>query len=84
LKAVFDPGVKHRLIEEYGIDSFSVRADNRLLLERRFASYENMREWVFSFGDKVSVLAPRQLRDDRKKQAENIIKRDSEDGNDDE
>ncbi len=84
LRAVFDPSVKHRLIEEYGVDCFSVRADHTLLFERRFASYENMREWVFSFGDKVSVLAPGQLRDDRKKQAENIIKSDSGDDNDDE
>ncbi|WP_425756862.1 helix-turn-helix transcriptional regulator [Ihubacter sp. rT4E-8] len=74
LKAVFAKSEKHRLIEEYGIDSYSVCQDERLLFERDFASYENMREWVFSFGDKVSVLAPDELQDDRKKQAENIIK----------
>lgn len=74
LKAVFAKSEKHRLIEEYGIDSYSVRQDERLLFERDFASYENMREWIWSFGDKVSVLAPKELRDERKKQAENIIK----------
>lgn len=74
LKAVFAKSEKHRLIEEYGIDSYSVCQDESLLFERDFASYENMREWIFSFGDKVSVLAPKELHDDRKNQAENIIK----------
>jgi len=73
LKAVFEESEKHRLIEEYGVDSYSVYEDGKLLFERDFVSYENMREWVFSFGDKVSVLGPKELRDDRKKQAENIL-----------
>ena len=74
LKAVFEASEKYRLIEEYGIDSFAAREDGKLLLERDFVSYENMREWIFSFGDKVSVLAPKKLLDDRRKQAENILK----------
>lgn len=74
LKAVFAKSEKYRLIEEYGIDSYSVCQDENLLFERDFASYENMCEWIFSFGDKVSVLAPTELQDIRKKQAENIIK----------
>lgn len=74
LKAVFAKSEKHRLIEEYGMDSYSVCPDEGLLLERDFASYENMREWIFSFGDKVFVLAPKELQDDIKKQAENILK----------
>lgn len=74
LRAVFEESEKHRLIDEYGIDSFSTRADGKLLFERDFASYKNMREWIFSFGDKVSVLAPKELRDDRERQAKNILK----------
>ncbi len=74
LKAIFAQSEKYRLIEEYGIDSYSVCQDGRLLFERDFASYKNMREWIFSFGDKVSVLAPDKLQEDRKKQAENIMK----------
>ncbi len=87
LKALFAESEKHRLIEEYGIDSFTAYENNgshafashpyvnkKLLLERDFASYENMREWIFSFGDKVQVLEPKALQDDRKKQAENIIR----------
>ena len=74
MKAVFAQSEKYRLIEEYGIDSYSVCQDGRLLFERDFASYKNMREWIFSFGDKVSVLAPDKLQEDQKKQAENIMK----------
>lgn len=74
LKAVFESSEKYRLIDEYGMDSYVVRDDHKLLLERDFASYENMREWIFSFGDKVSVLAPRELQADRRRQAENILK----------
>ncbi len=74
LKAVFAEGEKHRLIEEYGMDSYSLREDGKLLFEWDFAGYENMREWVFSFGDRVQVLAPQELREDRIKQAENILK----------
>jgi len=73
LEAVFEESEKYRLIEEYGIESFSVMEDKRLLFERIFASYENMREWVFSFGDKVEVLAPEELQEDRRQQAENIL-----------
>ena len=74
MRAVFEGSEKYRLIDEYGIDSFSTRADGKLLFERDFASYKNMREWIFSFGDKVSVLAPKELRNDRERQAKNILK----------
>ena len=45
-----------------------------MLLERDFAHYEPMREWIFSFGDKASVLEPKELQDERKRQAENILR----------
>ncbi len=73
LKAIFEESEKYRLIEEYGTESFSVREDKKLAFERDFASYENMREWVFGFGDKVFVLEPAELREDRRRQAEHIL-----------
>ena len=45
----------------------------KLLFERDFASYENMRQWVLSFGDRVRVLAPRELMGDLRKQAEKLL-----------
>lgn len=74
LKAVFSKSEKYRLIEEFGIDCYHVTNDGNLLFEWDFASYRNMQSWVFSFGDKVTVLEPLQLCRDRKKQAENIVK----------
>lgn len=74
LRALFCPSEKYRLIEEYGVDCYSVTDSGELLLERDFASYDNMRSWIFSFGDKVTVLEPVRLCADRKKQAENIIR----------
>lgn len=73
-KAIFSKSEKYRLIEEFGIDCYHVTMDGNLLFEWDFANYSNMQSWVFSFGDKVTVLEPIQLYEDRKKQAENIIK----------
>lgn len=76
LKALFSGSVKYRLIEEYGIDAFSACQNGELLLERDFASYENMREWVFSFGDQVRILEPAALRVDRLRSAKAILEMD--------
>lgn len=73
LKAVFEPSEKYRLIDEYGTECFSKNGDDKLYFERDFVSYKNMREWVFSFGDKVTVLAPEKLRDDIVINAKNIL-----------
>ena len=73
LKAIFSESAKYRIIEEYGVDSYTLIPNKKLLFEHDFASYENMREWIFSFGDKVEVLAPKELYDDRLQQAKNII-----------
>lgn len=76
LKALFEESEKYRLIEEYGIECYTVEKDRRLLLERDFANYKNMLEWILSFGDRVEVLEPEELRADVCRQAENILKRD--------
>ena len=67
LKAIFAESEKYRLIEEYGIGSYSELEDKRLLFEQDFAGYGNLREWIFSFGDRVFVLEPEELREDRKR-----------------
>lgn len=74
LKAIFTESEKYRLIEEYGIGCYMPYKDNKLLLECDFVSYKNMQEWVFSFGDRVEIIEPEELRYDRIRQAENIIK----------
>ncbi len=74
LKALFQKSEKYRLIEEYGVECCQETESGELLLERDFANYHHMLSWVLSFGDKVVVLEPRQLCEDRKRQAENILK----------
>lgn len=74
LKALFAKSEKFRLIEEYGADSYQETDSGELLLECDFASYQQMKSWIFSFGDKVSILEPLQLSEERKLQAENILK----------
>jgi len=73
LVALFNEGVKYRLIEEYGIESFQVVEDNRLLFKTYFTSQENLLQWILSFGDQVEVLEPKQLQVELKSQAERIL-----------
>ena len=73
LKALFAESERYRLVEEYGPDCYR-ETPNGLLLERDFASYSNMREWVLSFGDRVEVLEPEELRADLRRQAENLLR----------
>lgn len=75
LKALFAESEKHRLIDEYGIGCYSANKNGYLLFEWNFASYANMREWIFSFGDRVTILEPISLHEDRVRQAENILKK---------
>lgn len=74
LKAIFAETEKYRLIEEYGTDCYSTIENGRLLFEMDFVNYENMVEWVLSFGDKVYILEPEELKHEHSKQAKNIIK----------
>lgn len=75
LKAIFDGSEKFRIIENYGIDSFKELDDGQIFFERGFANYDNMLQWVLSFGDKVTVLSPEKLINDLRLQSENIFKK---------
>ena len=73
LKALFEENQKYRLIEEYGPDCFQIGPKGRLLFERDFVSFVNLREWVLSFGSQVEVLEPERLRADLRRQAEKML-----------
>lgn len=55
LIALFDPCVKHRLIDEYGPESYKVVEEGKLLATLGFTFFDNMLQWVLSFGNKVEV-----------------------------
>lgn len=71
LKAVFAPGAAYRLVEEYGPGCWT-ETERGLLLERDFSGWRNMAEWVLSFGDQAEVLEPPALREELRRQAENL------------
>lgn len=74
LVAEFDPSVKWRLIEEYGIDNFSVLTDGKIHFEFDFASKDNLFGWILSFGDKVKIISPVSIKEEFIKIIENIRK----------
>ena len=74
LKALFDPDMKWRLVEEFGPDCYEVRADGRLLLVQDYSDMENLTMWMLTFGDKVEVLEPVEVRERLKSMADNMIK----------
>lgn len=73
LKAVFSASERYRLIDEYGTDCYTVSDNNDLLFERDFASYENMREWILSFGSSVTVCEPAELKEDIINEAKKVL-----------
>ncbi|MDE7163825.1 MAG: YafY family transcriptional regulator [Clostridiales bacterium] len=75
LKAIFNESEKFRIIEGYGIDSFKVLDNGQILFELDFTNYDIMLRFILSFGDKVTVLSPKELIDDLRLQSENILKK---------
>lgn len=75
LEAVFKKSEKWRLIEEYGMDCFSERQDGALWFSFQYANKEHLLRWLLSFGDRVEVLKPQELRLEIMSIAESIYKK---------
>jgi len=75
LKALFEPDMKWRLVEEFGPDCYEVQKDGRLLLIRDYSDMENLTMWMLTFGDKVEVLEPVEVKEKLKNIAESMIKK---------
>lgn len=73
--ALFEADMKWRLIEEYGVESFTERNDGRLLFESDFMDKENIFTWILSFGRRVQLLTPEDLRDEFKSLAKDIAEK---------
>ena len=71
---LFDSSVKYRLIDEYGVESFTVTEEGKLLFRRGFTNKDYMTSWILGFGDNAEVLFPKGLKQDIRKIVENIMK----------
>lgn len=74
LKAIFTPDMKWRLVEEFGPGCYEELEDGRLLLIRNYADMDNLTMWMLTFGDKVEVIEPQELRKRLKTMAESMVK----------
>lgn len=64
LRAVFEKEAKYRLVEEYGVGCYTEDKQGRLIFEWDFVNYDNMKQWVLSFGSQAMVMEPKCLADD--------------------
>lgn len=72
LKASFDESEAYRIIDEYGLDSYKKGEDGRLYFERYFTNQDYLIRWLLSFGEKVKVLEPMEIKDMIIQKAEKI------------
>jgi len=56
--AEFDKSMKWRLIEEFGMNSFSENADGRLLINIGWSDQESLFGWLLGFRDCVRIIEP--------------------------
>lgn len=75
VKAVFQPEMKWHLIEEFGADSFEVQPDGTLLFEHEYTDKENLVMWMLTCKDKVTVLEPKEIRNELLNIADSIKKK---------
>lgn len=75
ITALFEPEVKWRLIEEYGLNSFEELKDGKPLFFHEFVDIENVMSWILSFGAQVELLKPRELRDELGNVAKGIVEK---------
>lgn len=75
VKAAFQPEMKWRLIEEFSADSFEVQPDGTLLFEHEYMDKENLVTWMLTCKDKVTVLEPKEIRNELLNIADSIKKK---------
>lgn len=67
VKAIFSKEMKWRLVEEFGIHCFEEIEDEKLLFQADYTDKENLISWLLTFGDKVVLLEPIQVKEEIKK-----------------
>lgn len=62
VKAIFEPEMKWRLVEEFGPDCFEEDGDGKLLFQADYTDAGHMIHWLLTFGEKVRVTEPESVR----------------------
>ena len=62
VKALFQPECKWRLIEDFGKGCFEEQNDGTLLFHADYTDADNLISWILTFGDKVRLLEPEEIR----------------------
>ncbi|MCI8292094.1 MAG: YafY family transcriptional regulator [Hespellia sp.] len=62
VKAVFQPAVRWRLVEEFGPNCFETQLDGTLLFFRDYADEDSLLDWILTFQNQVEVLEPKEIR----------------------
>lgn len=75
VKALFDPDTKWRLVEEFGTDCCGETKDGKILFSADYSDIDNLVSWMLTFGDKVEVLEPQEVRERLKEIADNMSKK---------
>ena len=75
LKALFDSDMKWRLVEEFGPECYEIQEDGRLLLIQDYSDMNDLTMWMLTFGEKVEVIEPTEVRERLKSIAESMIKK---------
>ena len=75
VRALFEQDCKWRLVEEFGTESFSVQQDGKLLFQSDYTNKDNLIMWLLSFGEKVELLEPEEIREEIKASIECMKKR---------
>jgi predicted DNA-binding transcriptional regulator YafY len=74
ITVVFDGSVRYRLIEDYGLECFTEQADGTLLFQIGYSNKDYILSWLLAFGDKATILEPRELVMEMRQIAERMIK----------
>lgn len=61
-KVILEPEVRWRLIDEFGVDSFTQMEDGRLEFCSEFSDEHSLMSWIMTFGDQAELIEPVALR----------------------
>ena len=75
VEAIFSADIKWRVVEEYGPHCFTEEENGDLYFKGEYTDLESLISWMFTFGDKVQVIEPQELKEELLKRAKNIIKK---------